>query len=230
MYSVTSLLVPMIMVWSSRSLELAHLNGMQPAFVLIIPTIMNSTESVSQLAAVPAQEEFSRLLSWSSSCRHRLCSASCFNPQPACFYSSSFFFFCFPTHKVTLKLVAKNAGDTQFCNWRHPVQTQVENWGRCRSDNMLLSLHTVGCVNMCDGYLLIPLGTSLLSGMCAAVFFCPSRSFVSHWECFRSGASCLPDVTDSFRLCLFNHFSLIFVLLLWLSRLRTVISIRCFIS
>lgn len=36
---------------------------------------------------------------------------------------------------------------------------------------------------------------------------------------FQKWASCLPDVVALQRLCLFHHFSLVFVLLLWLDRL-----------
>lgn len=59
---------------------------------------------------------------------------------------------------------------------------------------------------------LIPLGALLLR---------PLRDLASHQEGLRSWASCPPDILH--RLCLFYHFALIFVLQLWLSRVRSEI-------
>ena len=62
----------------------------------------------------------------------------------------------------------------------------------------------------------IPLVMSLLPGVCSGVLFRPPRGFVTQWEPFRSRAglimlSCL---------CLFHHFSINVLPLLWLSRLH----------
>lgn len=47
----------------------------------------------------------------------------------------------------------------------------------------------------------------------------PPRAFISHWDCFRCGASCLPDVVNLLRLL--QNFSGICMVLLLLSRLHS---------
>lgn len=58
--------------------------------------------------------------------------------------------------------------------------------------------------------------------MCDVDWFRPPHDFISHREHFTSGASFPPDFVSLLRLCLFHYFSLIVVLLLWMSRLRIV--------
>ena len=52
---------------------------------------------------------------------------------------------------------------------------------------------------------------SRLPGVCVVVLFRPQHDFMSHQDCSRSRASCLPDVAALLRLRLFHHFSIMFV-------------------
>ena len=72
---------------------------------------------------------------------------------------------------------------------------------------------------------LIPPGTSLLHGVYDTVLFHLPHDFISNRERFRSGLSCLHYFVESIRLCLFQHFSLISWLLLWLSWPVSVLSV-----
>lgn len=73
---------------------------------------------------------------------------------------------------------------------------------------------------------LISTSMPLLPGMCTAVLFRPPHKFISNWEHFRSGASCLPDVVDLLRLFI-SSFLLAVVPFWWLSRLHSSIVSLC---
>lgn len=66
---------------------------------------------------------------------------------------------------------------------------------------------------------------SLVRCLCLSLF--PPRDFISQRKRFGSRASCSPDVVDLLRMCLFYHFSLIFVPLLWLSQFVTCLFQVC---
>lgn len=57
--------------------------------------------------------------------------------------------------------------------------------------------------------------------MSDAVVFRPLYGLTPNRECFRSREPCLPDFVDLLWLCLVHHFSFIFVLLPWVSRLHS---------